>query len=1241
MPSTWSEDAARYLLRVDRCPRCGAELTPVGICPQCGTDLGGEGGERLWAASQRAAEAIRARQALIDALPVASVVMTTVPAVQPAQVAHSMPSAPAPAYASPAAEGPQYSHAPQQTGAPPAAAAAPAPEGRISVQSVLAVAGAGLFAVAAFVFTFLNPDLTDFGTRRLITAGVTVLFLAGSWLLASRRIRFSAEAIGALGMVFVAIDVWALGADSTPPQAGWLWAGAGTLVAGAALAALGSVIRLRSWVWSALIGIAVAPVLLSFAAELAWVSAVGWLAVAGVVLALQLLLLPVLRRRFDSPLRADVGALAVLHGLAGLAMVALLPFLEGTNLTRVLGASALLAGYAATAIVASRVLLPGLWSFVAGAAAAVAVAILPLAIVGLDAAWHLALVPLAAALAAVATGAVELRSSPGPAPAGPRIVAVQVGALSVLFTVAIPAAFSALLLAALPALEALRAGTTSGLEDSPAGPAAMLGLAAVAIGTSSFGLLLARRRPAASRGYLVAGLWIAALPLLALPGWLDLSRPAAALIAVAVAVLSASLAPTLPTPALRAPLLAIAHALLLQAALVSWGDQELAVTLGIVIVAALVPIVRLLPALARPFYLAGGYAYALVVLAAALDLAGLDPLPVLALTTTAASLFALAATVTGRLSAAGWWAVLAVTAVPFLIGVATVLFERSGWTALSTASIFLLALTLLLSRRRGLTGAVRSVAASLLVPALAVVVITLGAQLLAGSASPVTLPIIATIVALTLATSRLIALALEKRGIASPEVAAARFWIEASTLVTAAIAVLLALLRSAAGLDTAFVVLLVIGLGAALASVLARRRYGWWVAYGSFTGALWCLWARIGVDVAEPYFLPPALAAVLVGAVLVARRKPASALFVAGLAVAIVPTLVLLGVAGPGAGTGMVPWRTIGLLGASVVLLTVGWAAGASDGALGRWFAPVSRPLLLGAIVSAGAGPVQAVRWGLERDFAPFLTVGPAMGPVLVLSIAAALLAAIAGSRLQRSALGSWRYAPALVFLVVGPWSAIERNWFAIWSLWGLMLALLALAVATVVLHRARAPFLPPFWFSYALAWISGVVGWGPRDLRVEVFSLPLGLAVVVAGVLAWRWRESSAAARTLANWPYGSRSSWWSLGPGIVLTLLPSVLATGTDPVLYRPIMVIALALVAILVGSSLRLAAPFLIGLIVLPIENVVVFAAQIDRAVGAMPWWITLATAGAVLLAIAVSAERRTTQGRGVAARLRELR
>ncbi len=84
-----------------------------------------------------------------------------------------------------------------------------------------------------------------------------------------------------------------------------------------------------------------------------------------------------------------------------------------------------------------------------------------------------------------------------------------------------------------------------------------------------------------------------------------------------------------------------------------------------------------------------------------------------------------------------------------------------------------------------------------------------------------------------------------------------------------------------------------------------------------------------------------------------------------------------------------------------------------------------------------------------------------------------------------------------------------------------------------------------------------------------------------------------------------------------------------------------ILFALTAILVGSARKLAAPFLIGVIVLPVENVVVFAVQIGRGIESVPWWITLAVVGAVLLIIAVTTERRTAADQGIAARLGDLR
>jgi hypothetical protein len=79
----------------------------------------------------------------------------------------------------------------------------------------------------------------------------------------------------------------------------------------------------------------------------------------------------------------------------------------------------------------------------------------------------------------------------------------------------------------------------------------------------------------------------------------------------------------------------------------------------------------------------------------------------------------------------------------------------------------------------------------------------------------------------------------------------------------------------------------------------------------------------------------------------------------------------------------------------------------------------------------------------------------------------------------------------------------------------------------------------------------------------------------------------------------------------------------------------------VAILLGNRLRLAAPFFLGIAALPLENLIVFAVQIGDKIQPTTWWITLASAGAVLLVLAVSSERRASGEGGVGARLRDLR
>jgi hypothetical protein len=207
--------------------------------------------------------------------------------------------------------------------------------------------------------------------------------------------------------------------------------------------------------------------------------------------------------------------------------------------------------------------------------------------------------------------------------------------------------------------------------------------------------------------------------------------------------------------------------------------------------------------------------------------------------------------------------------------------------------------------------------------------------------------------------------------------------------------------------------------------------------------------------------------------------------------------------------------------------------------------------------------------------------------------------------------------------------------------MWSLMLAFLVAVVVIARRQRIRSTGLPPVWFVFLLAFVTSIVAWSPRELRVESFSLPLGIFLLAAGAMAARAQGSDPQrGGTLGSWPAGWSGSWPLLAPGIVTMLLASIVSTFTDPLTWRAILVIVIALVAILVGSSLKLAAPFLIGIIVLPIENVFVFLVQIGRGIESMPWWITLAVVGAVLLIIAVTYERRAGEENSITARLRDL-
>lgn len=1234
---TWGESVARSLLDDTSCPVCQWTLQQ-GCCARCGSDFRGPIAEKVWQASITAANAMRSRDELLRRVPVLSLA--------------PVGAAPGPGQAGPRVT--DHGTAPQSLQTPQTQTPqTQTPQSSATLQSVLATAGAGLFAVAAIVFTYFNPDLADKALRAVIVGLITVLFLGGAWLFSRRGLRFSAEAVGGLGLVFVGLDVHAVAQLAAPEIDPWLISAGATAVAGTVMLLASFTRGIRIWQWTSLVALSLVPAMLG----------------AGI----------------GTPLSAALGAIGVAFAAAGLIEWLRPPQTEQITLTAVqlmavlvalvlvwrvgegmFTVAALLMLMAAHATIASRRMLAPLWGLGAGAASSAAIVLAVFAASGGGTAagsWLSAIIPAAASAALVLVGAVVPlpRSVPRGFVAGGSFLVLAAPALVLL-------GFAAL--TGLTAIvDVLRRSGGFRLADDTGSWALIVGLTAVSAGLATFSALARRRdgiRPLATIPARMA-LIVGAVAVLVLGSARVLPLPlSVAVLAGAVVVVAAVLRYlTVTAPGARAVLIIAAHVSLIASAVVAWNDTALVPLAGVGTLVAVIALAGALPARLRFLYVGAGFAYGLVLVFTALGEAGVDGIAQLCLTASAGLAAAIAATYLPRIGARPWQAVLVVSAVPFAIGILQVVVERSGWTALSTGLMFVLAASLLVTRRPGLTVAVRTLAAGMLVPTLAVVIVCLGAQLLPSSGSPVTLPIIAVLVALALPSTPLIRGALIARGHAPATAGAARLAIEVSSLLTGVIATVLALWRDAAGVGTAFLVLLILGVGAAAAALFAGRRYAWAVSGAAFTGALWCVWGLIGVDLLEAYLLPPTLGAALIAVLLTLRGARATGLYAAGLLVAIIPLLAIVVVVEPDAeGQVAVPWRVGGLLAAGWLLLGLGWFFGRTDAAgRVRRLRMLRIPTLAAAGLAASVGTIEGIRIGLGWDF-PSLHGAELFLACLGVSAVAAIALQLAGRGIRRAApegsgaRGSrWLGAPAALALAAGTWFSIERDWFSIWAMWALMLGYLLAVVATASVLRRRESLLPPVWFLFAIAFVTAVVAWSPRDLRVEWFSLPLGAFLLLAGALTLTSSPGSLTSSgslasspgslslskrpTLSSWPGRWSGSWALLAPGLVTMMSASIVSTFTDPLTWRAILVMVLALAAILVGSRGRLAAPFLIGLIVLPVENVFVFSVQIGRGIESMPWWITLAVMGAVLLIIAVTAERRSGAENSMAARVRDLR
>ncbi|MFI1410185.1 SCO7613 C-terminal domain-containing membrane protein [Streptomyces sp. NPDC020707] len=134
-----------------------------------------------------------------------------------------------------------------------------------------------------------------------------------------------------------------------------------------------------------------------------------------------------------------------------------------------------------------------------------------------------------------------------------------------------------------------------------------------------------------------------------------------------------------------------------------------------------------------------------------------------------------------------------------------------------------------------------------------------------------------------------------------------------------------------------------------------------------------------------------------------------------------------------------------------------------------------------------------------------------------------------------------------------------------------------------------------------------------------EAYTLPVTVPALLVGY-ARRSRDPEA-------------SSWTAYGPGLAVTLMPSLLAVWDDVNWLRPLLLGSAALAVTLIGVRHRLRAPLVLGggtLVLVALHELAPYLAQ---AMGAVPRWAPPALAGLLLLTLGATYEQRLRDARRV--------
>ncbi len=364
---------------------------------------------------------------------------------------------------------------------------------------------------------------------------------------------------------------------------------------------------------------------------------------------------------------------------------------------------------------------------------------------------------------------------------------------------------------------------------------------------------------------------------------------------------------------------------------------------------------------------------------------------------------------------------------------------------------------------------------------------------------------------------------------------------------------------------------------------------------------------------------PERTAATAAGVAAAALGGSLGQLGVGGAVVAAGLGLVLLTLAAPARAAGPLLG---GLLAGGTVLSLAGAAVLADAGSAG--------PLAL--LVLAGAAPAVLAAVGRPR-VRPQATAAALAAPALAVLVAhegglldpvpAGLLLALAGATAYAVAALRTGAPEELAAAVTGTLAGLAAAALAAeaqaWGQVAVDLAVVGAAAGSWAVVSGRRPVaVLAVADLVAAGWIAAA---GAEIRTPEVYTLPAAVGLLLLAVPALR----------------AGAASWAAEGPATAVALLPSALVAVAEPTAVRLAGAVTAAVVLTVAGTLTHRQAPFVVGAGAL----VLVVLGRLAPYAPLVPRWVTLATAGLVLLVVGATYERRRQQAREAVAWVAQMR